>query len=76
MDGSSEDFDKEKIVKACINAGATEKDAREIAEEVSRKVEDGVTTREIRSMVLDMLEERNPEWRDNWEFYWQNNTVK
>jgi hypothetical protein len=69
MDGSFEDFDKEKIVKACINAGATEKDAREIAEEVSKKIGDGVTTREIRSMVLDMLEEKNPEWRDSWEFY-------
>ncbi|MHA1709801.1 MAG: ATP cone domain-containing protein [Candidatus Baldrarchaeia archaeon] len=69
MDGRVEDFNKEKIIAACQNAGASPEVAKEIAEEVSKKVKDGISTREIRTMVLDMLEKRNPEWRDNWEFY-------
>jgi len=69
MDGSLEDFDPSKIERACIAAGATEQAAREIAEEVSSRVTDGTSTRQIRAMVLEELERRDPQWADNWKFY-------
>jgi len=69
VDGREEDFDKEKIVRSCMNAGATEKDAHEIADEIEKKVTDGMRTTEIRRFVLKELRKRNPEWADNWEFY-------
>ncbi len=69
MDGSTEEFDPSKVERACIAAGATPEAAREIAEEVASRVTEGTTTREIRSMVLEELERRDPQWADNWKFY-------
>lgn len=69
MDGSLEEFDKAKIEQSCIKAGAPPEVAKEIAEEVSKRAYDGMTTREIRAIVLEELERRNPEWADNWKFY-------
>jgi len=69
MDGRTEPFDREKIVKACLATGAPQEVAEEIANEVEKRIHDGVSTREIRAIVLDLLEKKNPEWRDNWEFY-------
>ncbi|MGQ4915954.1 MAG: ATP cone domain-containing protein [Candidatus Asgardarchaeia archaeon] len=69
FDGRTEEFDKEKIVKSCMNVGASESVAREIADAVEKKVTEGTKTTEIRRMVLRKLRERNPEWADNWEFY-------
>ncbi|RLE71800.1 MAG: ATP-binding protein, partial [Thermoprotei archaeon] len=69
VDGSSEEFDKNKIIQSCIKAGATEEAAREIADEVEKKVKEGTRTTQIRRMVLKRLRAKNPEWADNWEFY-------
>jgi len=68
-DGREEEFVKEKIVVSCYNAGAPLEVAREIAEEISKKVEEGTTTDEIREMVLEELGKRNLEWRGNYELY-------
>ena len=68
-DGSKEPFDKEKIYKSCIAAGAPEDVAREIAEEVASKARDGMSTAEIRRMVLVRLREKCPEAADSWAFY-------
>ncbi|RLE63483.1 MAG: ATP-binding protein [Thermoprotei archaeon] len=69
VDGSVEEFDKEKIVKSCVNAGAPEEVAREIANHVEKQVKEGMKTTQIRRMVLKSLREKNPEWAENWEFY-------
>lgn len=69
VDGRSEEFDSQKIVNSCMAAGAPEDVAREIARSVEERAKEGMTTREIREMVLDELGKRNPEWRDNWVFY-------
>ena len=69
IDGKLEDFDPEKIVRSCMAAGVPEDVAKEIAEMVTKKFRDGMTTREIREIILEELEKRNPEWRDNWVFY-------
>ncbi len=68
-DGRLEDFDKNKIIKSCIEAGATEEIARKIANEVETKIYDKIPTSEIRCIILNELGKVNPEWRDNWEFY-------
>lgn len=68
-DGSLEEFDKEKIVKSCVAAGAPENVAKEIAEEVAAKVEDGTSTAEIRRMVLVRLKEKCPDAAESWAFY-------
>ena len=69
VDGRVEEFDKEKIVKSCVAAGAPESVAREIADEVASKVKDGMRTTQIRRMVLIRLREKCPEAADAWEFY-------
>jgi len=68
-DGREEEFVKEKIVVSCFNAGAPLEVAREIAENVSSRVKEGTTTDEIREMVLDELERKNPEWSANYQLY-------
>ena len=68
-DGREEEFVKEKVVVSCYKAGAPIDTAREIAEEVSRRIGERTTTDEIRSIVLEELGKRNPEWRGNYEFY-------
>lgn len=69
MDGRKEEFNKQKIVIACMKAGTPKKIALKIANRIARKVKEGTTTREIRAWVLKMLEKENPQWRDNWEFW-------
>ncbi len=69
MDGSLEIFDKEKLIRAITATGAPREVAIEIADKVEKKIRKGVSTAEIRRMVLDELEKRNPEWSDNWLFY-------
>ncbi len=69
MSGEKEEYSREKLMNSLINAGATKKLAEEIVEEIEPKIEDGMTTSEIRSMVLEKLEEKKPEVADNWKFY-------
>jgi|Deesub1362A_J573_1020465.scaffolds.fasta_scaffold00054_160 hypothetical protein len=54
-DGRIEEFKKEKIVRTCRRAGASERIAQKIAKEVENKIYDGITTDEILSLVLDLL---------------------
>lgn len=68
-DGTLEEFDPEKIYKSCVNAGAPPEIARDITEEVSKKVHDGMTTDEIRRMVLARLSVDAPQAAEAWRFY-------
>jgi hypothetical protein len=61
-DGSKEDFDKEKIVKTCLRAGAPEKAARQIADNIVSRLYEGIGTHEIYKMIiegLDKLEDKS-----------------
>jgi len=70
MDGKKEKFDKDKLIKSIVNAGAPEEEAKKIADEVEKKIKEGeISSRKIRRIVLKLLEEENPEWADNWKFY-------
>jgi|Deesub1362A_J573_1020465.scaffolds.fasta_scaffold00221_29 transcriptional regulator NrdR family protein len=55
-DGRKEKFSKSKIIKTCRRAGASRKIAEKVAEEVERKVYDGITTKEVLNLVLTLLE--------------------
>lgn len=54
-DGSSEKFDKNKIVNGCKKAGASDAVAKKVANAVAKKVKDGITTTEIGGMVIAEL---------------------
>jgi len=69
MDGSKEKFDPNKIVLACMNAGAPEDIAKKIASKVARSFKDKIHALEIRNIVLKELRKYNPQWADNWEFW-------
>ncbi len=55
--GEKEEFNIEKVRKTCLRAGASEKLASKIAEEVERKVYEGITTKEILHLILRLLKE-------------------
>jgi len=58
-DGRLENFDKNKIVKSCEKAGTSAKVASDIAHVVSNQVYDGISTSEIRVMVLRELDRKD-----------------
>lgn len=62
-------YNEDKIVKSLLNAGVPDKTAKEIVETIQEQLKDGITTQEIRNMLLKELEQRNEEWYDNWIFY-------
>lgn len=65
--GEKEDFESEKIVKSCINAGVPKDVAEKIAEEVEKSVEDEVSTERINDLIMEMLKELDEEWAENWK---------
>jgi transcriptional repressor NrdR len=67
--GTVEEFIPEKIIVSCIKAGAPVGIAREIAAIVEAKAKAETSTAEIRSFVLWLLNEKNPEWEKNWLRY-------
>jgi transcriptional regulator NrdR family protein len=58
-DGRLEDFDKNKIIKGCKRAGASPKISSEIANVVNSESYDGISTAEIRTLVLKELERKD-----------------
>ena len=57
--GKIEEFKPEKIYRTCIRAGASEELAREVEREISGKVYDGITSRELLRMVIKALKARH-----------------
>lgn len=68
-DGRSEIFVAEKIVVSAVKSGAPADIARKIAKEIEARLEEGMPTKDIKRMVLEMLREKNPEWERNWLIY-------
>ncbi len=54
-DGRLEEFSKAKIIRTCMRAGASKKIAEKVAEEVERRIYDGITTDEVLELVIDLL---------------------
>ena len=54
-DGRLEEFSREKIIRTCLRAGASRKTAEKVAEEVERKIYDGISTDDVLEMVIELL---------------------
>lgn len=53
--GQSVPFNQYKVIGTCIRAGASKKLARKVSEQVSLKIHDGMSTREVYRLVLSLL---------------------
>ena len=70
-DGKKEEFIPEKIVVSSLKAGAPPEVAREIAKKLEAQIVkmNEMSTAELRKMILEMLADKNPEWKENWLIY-------
>lgn len=70
-DGKKEEFIPEKIVVSSLKAGATPEVAREIAKKLESQIVkmNEMSSADLRKMILDMLADKNPEWKENWLIY-------
>jgi len=53
--GQSVPFNPYKVIGTCMRAGASKKLARKVSEQVSLKIREGMTTREVYRLVLALL---------------------
>jgi len=67
--GKLEDFDVEKLKKALLRAGASEEVASDIARYVAARVHEGMTTDEIRRLVVTKLAAEDPAAAEAFRFY-------
>jgi len=58
--GERQEFSAEKIQRTAIRAGADENLARTVAEKVSAKAYDGISSREILNLILKFLDKKEP----------------
>jgi len=58
--GEIEEFNREKIIRTCLRAGATRELAERIVREVERKSYDGIPTRKILRMIIKLLKKELP----------------
>jgi len=58
--GEFEKFDSNKIKRTCLRAGASNKLANKIAREVTKKSYDGISTKEILHIALNLLKREEP----------------
>jgi transcriptional repressor NrdR len=68
-DGRREPFVPEKIVVSAMKAGAPPDNARSIAQNIERDMQEGMKTDEIRRRVLEQLRAENPSWEQHWLMY-------
>jgi len=71
-DGSKEKFDKEKIKRACLNAGTAPDVAETVANEVEKLAYEGMATEEIRILILSRLRKVDPPCVAKWLDYEKN----
>ncbi len=60
--GVLEQFQREKLIKSCVNAGASLEAAKKVADEVAKHIQSDTSTSEIRALVLSSLSNENPAW--------------
>lgn len=59
-DGSTEEFDSEKLRDSMLNAGATVDNAKKVADTVADRVGDGTRTEEIKRLAGTELRRLDP----------------
>jgi len=70
-DGSTQEFDKNKICESCKKAGASEDVANKVADAVASRVEDGMSTRRIGEMVVEELKKLDENAGRSFEEYFR-----
>jgi hypothetical protein len=60
-DGSKQPFYKDKVIRTCLRMHATEQQARAVADQIEKKVYDGIQTGRILQMIFTYLKEYRPE---------------
>lgn len=58
--GEKEQFKPEKILKTCIRAGASEKIAKKIVKEVEKRAFEGMKTKKILQITIELLDKYSP----------------
>lgn len=69
-DGSTEPFDREKLMKSVENAGVPRDQAQQIASSIEKTARPTMTMSEIDRSVSTMLERMNPDAHKNW-MHWK-----
>lgn len=59
-DGSKQPFDKEKIVQTCLRMGANHDVAIQVAEQVEKRVYEGITTQKILQIIFTLMRKNKP----------------
>ena len=59
-DGSTQPFEREKILRTCLRMGASRRIAEEVAAEVERRVHPGIETKKILQMTFRQLRKHKP----------------
>jgi len=60
-DGRKEEFKREKIIRTCLRMEASQDQAEMIADEIEKRIYDGVETRKILQMIFKFLQKFRPE---------------
>jgi ribonucleoside-triphosphate reductase len=60
-DSRIELFDPNKVVISLIKSGVPYRTACEIADELQYRIKDGITTRSLRTILINMIDQKNPE---------------
>ncbi len=63
-----QEFNVDKIIASCMNAGASFVLASKIASKIAETVDDGTTTSEIRKIVYTRLKKENPKIAENYMY--------
>ena len=59
-DGTKQPFSLKKIIRTCIRMGATQADAKSIADEIETRIYDGISTKKILQMIFRKLKKYKP----------------
>lgn len=60
VDGSTEPFDRRKIVRTCMRMGATEEISETIAKNIEEKIYDGIESKKILQMIFKSMRKYRP----------------
>ncbi len=64
-----QEFSLEKLKSSMMKAGAPADVAEKIANEISGKIKEGISTSEIKTMVVSSLQSANAAWVDAYSKY-------
>jgi len=59
-DGSLQDFDKEKVIRTCLRMGASQEQAKWVADEVEKRIYENIPTKRILQLIFKYLGKLRP----------------